>query len=102
MEKKSEYCRLFGLAVRHLRKTETSLSQEGFAVKNQIERSYMGSVERGEKNPGLEVVLRISQGLGVPSASIFQLMDEIKEKGLENDPDIAQPMRAGRKHKPQK
>jgi transcriptional regulator with XRE-family HTH domain len=56
----------FGRNVKLARKT-TGLSQEAFADVSGIARSYMSDVERGARNPTLEVVERIAQALKTPA-----------------------------------
>jgi transcriptional regulator with XRE-family HTH domain len=52
----------FGAAVRRIRK-ECGMSQEELALRCDIDRSYMGSIERGEQNSGLLHIARIAQAL---------------------------------------
>lgn len=59
-----EYQQVFGKRVRELRK-ERELSQIELAAKVGIDRSYMGFLERGERNPSLEVITKIAEALSV-------------------------------------
>ena len=59
-----EYQQVFGKRVRELRK-ERGLSQVELATKVGIDRSYMGFLERGERNPSLEVIAKIAEALNV-------------------------------------
>jgi len=52
----------FGTAVRQVRK-ERGISQEELALKCEIDRSYMGAIERGQQNPGLLHIARIAKAL---------------------------------------
>jgi len=61
---------LFGRRVRQLRK-EKGVSQEAFAHQIKIDRSYYGSIERGERNVSLENICLIADGLGVPPAQLL-------------------------------
>ena len=62
---------LFGNRVRQLRKSR-GWSQEDFAHRVGLDRSYMGGVERGERNVSLENICLIAKALGVPPAELFQ------------------------------
>ena len=46
-------------------------SQETFADACGLDRTYIGGVERGERNLGLRNLLRIAQTLGVPSTELL-------------------------------
>ena len=61
---------LFGRRVRQLRKAK-GVSQEAFAHGIKIDRSYFGSIERGERNVSLENICLIAEGLGVPPAQLL-------------------------------
>jgi transcriptional regulator with XRE-family HTH domain len=54
---------VFGLAVRRLR-TAAGYSQEAFAAKCGVHRTYMTDVERGKRNVSLDIIERIAKGLG--------------------------------------
>jgi len=51
-----------GRTIRRLRR-EAGLSQESFADKCRVHRTYMGAVERGETNISLGNLERIAKGL---------------------------------------
>ncbi|MCE9785316.1 helix-turn-helix domain-containing protein, partial [Shewanella algae] len=55
---------LFGQRVRALRKIKGS-SQESMAALAGLDRSYMGHIERGEKNITLLKIYQISEALGI-------------------------------------
>lgn len=59
-----KFTKNFGERVVKLRK-ERGLTQEQLAHKANIERSYMGAIERGEKNPTLKKLYSISKVLKV-------------------------------------
>lgn len=60
----------FGKRLRELRKAQ-GYSQEGFALTVELDRTYIGGIERGERNPGLKTILRIAEALEVPAAELF-------------------------------
>jgi len=65
---------LFGRRVRELR-AQRKISQEELADNAGIHRTYIGSVERGERNISLENIVRIARALRVPAR---ELLSEIK------------------------
>ena len=60
----------FGQAVRELR-VARGLTQEELADDAGLDRSYIGGVERGERNPSLSVIEKIAEGLDVTLAELF-------------------------------
>lgn len=67
--------RRFGDAVRRAR-AAVGLTQEGLAERAGIDRSYIGGVERGERNPTLSVIARIADSLGLSLAELFSYSDK--------------------------
>lgn len=59
-----------GAAVRAERKAR-GLSQEALADKADIDRSYMGGIERGEHNIAIINFLKIANALGVKASSLL-------------------------------
>ena len=55
-------CAALGAAVR-ARREGLGISQEAFANKVDLERSYVSGIERGVRNPTLRVIARIAKGL---------------------------------------
>lgn len=62
--------RRFGAVVRRLRQ-EAGMSQEGFALRCGLHRTYMGQIERGEKTVTIETANRLAEGLGIPLSHLF-------------------------------
>lgn len=65
----------FGLAVRRARQ-RLGLSQEALALVAGLHRTYVGGVERGERNLGLLNVFALSRALRV---SVTELMADAEE-----------------------
>ncbi|MEJ6404842.1 helix-turn-helix domain-containing protein [Yoonia sp. 2307UL14-13] len=65
----------FGERLRALRK-QRGHSQEGFALLVELDRTYVGGIERGERNPGLKVILKIAETLNVPASDLFSQSPE--------------------------
>lgn len=62
---------IFGRQVKHFRK-ERRLSQEELAERCGLHSTYIGQIERGEKNVSLESIQKLSRGLGVPISKLFE------------------------------
>lgn len=63
----------FGQRVRELRK-ESGYSQESFAAACGLDRTYIGGIERGERNVALRNIEAIAQTLGL---TLAELMDGV-------------------------
>jgi transcriptional regulator with XRE-family HTH domain len=68
--KAEEVQRTLGDRIRQLRSSQ-GWSQEQFAGVCGLHRTYMGHVERGEKNVSLSTVVRISDALGLRLPELF-------------------------------
>jgi len=75
---------LFGRRVRQLR-TALGTSQEAFAHLIGIDRSYFGSIERGERNVSLDNIQLIANGLGVAPADLLRF-DTLPASDVEPKP----------------
>lgn len=69
MEK--DYLTLFGQRVRELRQ-KTGLSQEKFALKIEMDRTYFSSVESGKRNISLLNIKKIADGLEISVDKLFE------------------------------
>ena len=61
----------FGQRMRQLR-TDKGLSQEALAHICQLDRTYIGGVERGERNVSLVNIEKIATALDVPVRELFE------------------------------
>ncbi len=71
----SEIAKIIGQRVRNFR-TEKGLSQEKLAEMSGCHPTYIGQVERGEKNATLESIEKITSAMGVPLSKLFEKMGE--------------------------
>ena len=60
-----------GKRIRELRQ-RTSLSQEKFALKIGMDRTYFASVEAGKRNIAVVNIKKIADGLGVSLSELFK------------------------------
>ena len=66
---------LLGKRIQKLRK-QTGLSQEKFALKIGMDRTYFASVEAGKRNVAIRNIEKIADGLGVTLSELFQNMED--------------------------
>lgn len=71
MEKRKNITVNFGQRVKALR-LQAGLSQEAFADKCGLDRTYISGIERGVRNPTLEVIGVIADGLGIELDILFK------------------------------
>jgi len=65
-----DFLQWFGGRIRTLRK-QRSLSQEQLALLAGIDRTYIGGVERGERNLSLSNVKKLADALGIAAKDLF-------------------------------
>lgn len=63
--------RVFSANLRRLR-TKSRLSQEEFAARCGLHRTYIGAIERGERNVTLKTVGLVAESLGVPTLQLLR------------------------------
>ncbi len=61
----------FGLRIAELRR-QLNISQEELAERCGVHRTYIGSIERGEKSPTLNTIEKFANGLGVQIIDLFK------------------------------
>lgn len=71
MPLKDRTLRKFGLNVARIRETG-GLSQDKLAEKADIDRTYLSGIERGVRNPGIKVVIRLSKALDVGVENLLE------------------------------
>ena len=60
----------FGQAVR-LRREARGLSQEALAERAGLHRTYIGGIERGERNPTLKSICTVAEALEVGASALL-------------------------------
>ena len=71
MAKRADILERFGKRVRELR-TAQGYSQENFAYACELDRSYMGGIERGERNLALRNIELIAETLEISISELFE------------------------------
>jgi transcriptional regulator with XRE-family HTH domain len=67
-----------GASVRQ-RRERLGFSQEAFATKCGVHRTYVGKVERGEQNVSMVSLARIARGLGVRVSELLREAEDSAE-----------------------
>lgn len=64
----------------HRQRIELGISQEDFADRVGLDRTYVSGIERGIRNPTLLVLLRLAQVLAVPVSHLLE--DDRRDAGV--------------------
>jgi transcriptional regulator with XRE-family HTH domain len=71
----------FGVAVRREREA-LRLSQEDFAEKAEVHRTYISSIELGKVNVGIEVANNLATGLGMRLSELIRKSEKCSSAPL--------------------
>jgi transcriptional regulator with XRE-family HTH domain len=94
----NDILKLVGQRIRALRK-EREMSQELLGEKGGFHYSYIGQIERGEKNISLLNLSKIATALDVSLSQLFTYIDE-EEKRTESEKDLQEIVSTLRYQKP--
>lgn len=79
---KTKYEKIFlqklGLQIK-LERTKKKLSQEALAHKSNLDRTYIGTIERGEKNPSILILLKITHALNISLIDLFENIEKLED-----------------------
>lgn len=76
MNKKKTTLRVsFGKIIR-TRRRYLELSQKAMGEKMGTHETYIGSIERGERNPTLEIIVKLSEALGCRASDLLRSIGE--------------------------
>jgi transcriptional regulator with XRE-family HTH domain len=64
----------FGFSVR-VRREDLGLTQEEFAERARIHRTYVSDVERGQRNISLLNIERVAQALDIAMSELFRIVE---------------------------
>ena len=73
MNKELSLC--FGKIIKEIRE-DKSISQEELGFRSNLHRTYIGMIERGEKNITLENIDKITKGLDVSMKLLFEKLNK--------------------------
>jgi len=71
-----EVAQAFGAVVRAER-NRLAIAQDQFALLANVDRSYFGKLERGERQPSLALMLRVAGGLGCSGADLVARVEQV-------------------------
>ncbi len=71
----------FGDVLRRLRKEQGDMSQEAAALACHVDRAYFGKIERGEKNPTLEMIWKIADGFQIKPSILLARVERLLAEG---------------------
>lgn len=71
------YLKRFGEAIRDLRKAR-GVSQEKLGFLSNLDRTYIGGIERGERNISLTKIVKLAAVFGIQPSEIFKKIEEQK------------------------
>ncbi|MGA2897662.1 MAG: helix-turn-helix transcriptional regulator [Acidobacteriaceae bacterium] len=82
-----------GQRIRELRKDQ-GYSQEAFADKCGVHRTFMGTIERGESNLSFQNIHKVAATLGISLSTLFQGLEQcatepVRQAGLSKHKAIA-------------
>ena len=60
-----------GMRIRYLRKSK-DMTLESLSFESDVNRNYLGDMERGRRNPTLVILQRVAHGLGVTLEELFK------------------------------
>lgn len=72
MAKNNDILKRFGERLKRLRLQKGVTSQMDLALKTGLDRTYIGGIERGERNVALKNIEKIAKGLGVSIDELFR------------------------------
>lgn len=79
MAERSQAHVALGLAVRDMR-GRRGISQEDLASRSGIHRTYLGGIERGQRNPSYTNIRRIAEALRVQPSELLVRAEELEEE----------------------
>ena len=74
----------FGIVLRKHR-TEAKLSQEKLALICNLDRTYIGMLERGERQPTISTLFSITKNLNISASNFIEEVEQLLENAAEND-----------------
>ena len=74
-----EITQAFGIALRKLR-NEKGLTQEELGFESDLRRTFVSTLELGQKQPTLVTIFKLSSGLNIKPSKFLQLVETVLEE----------------------
>ena len=74
MPERSQAHAALGRAIRAQRE-DRGISQEELGFRSGLHRTYVGGIERGERNPSFTNILRVAEALGVSASELLSVAE---------------------------
>lgn len=74
----------YGIVLKKHR-TKADLSQEKLAFKCNLDRTYVGMLERGERQPTISTLFIIAENLNITASDFIVEVEQLLENGTKND-----------------
>ena len=65
----------FGLVIKELR-IKKGISQERLALDSNIDRTYIGDIEKGTRNVSLEIIEKLCKYYQIPISKLFKMIED--------------------------
>jgi transcriptional regulator with XRE-family HTH domain len=62
------------------RRNALGLSQEAFAERADLDRTYVSGLERGVRNPSLTAVVKVAKGFGITTSELLAGLEKRRSK----------------------
>jgi transcriptional regulator with XRE-family HTH domain len=79
MAQRSQAHAALGRAIRDLRGAR-GISQEELAHRSKMHRTYLGGIERGERNPSYTNLQRVADALGVRPSELLARAEDLERR----------------------
>ncbi len=79
MPERSQAHAALGRTIRSFR-ADRSISQEELGYRSGLDRTYVGGIERGERNPGFENFLKLARALEVGPSELLKDVDLVERR----------------------
>jgi transcriptional regulator with XRE-family HTH domain len=76
MKKENNLLKLFGENLKVYRK-ERNISQEEFAFRAELDRTYISGLECGKRNPTLKILIKIANALNMKPSELLMNLHSI-------------------------